>query len=130
MIGSAPTGNGLRRWLELALIFVPMRYYPSQNRSNSADIVLAEWETLFNTDNANEASRPDLLSGWPARPPETLERLASEQGEVDWFRFWLQGHEGSDPRKHDQYKRWEHLRELRDADLKTTDKQVRLEFDR
>ena len=40
---------------------------------------------------------------------------ATSQGLVDWFRFWLQGYEAPDPFKRDQYKRWEHMRELQDA---------------
>jgi dipeptidyl aminopeptidase/acylaminoacyl peptidase len=45
------------------------------------------------------------------------ERLTSQQGNVDWFSFWLLGAEDSDPAKAEQYKRWESLRSLlhRDA---------------
>ena len=41
-----------------------------------------------------------------------LERLASEQGDVDWFRFWLKGEEDPDPTKAEQYARWRELRKL------------------
>jgi hypothetical protein len=37
-------------------------------------------------------------------------RLISQGGNVDWFDFWLNGHE--DPAKADQYKRWRDLRAL------------------
>jgi len=40
------------------------------------------------------------------------ERLASQGGTVDWFRFWLQGYEDPDAAKIDQYKRWRPLRSL------------------
>jgi dipeptidyl aminopeptidase/acylaminoacyl peptidase len=36
-------------------------------------------------------------------------RLASQGGSVDWFRFWLQGHEDPEPEKAGQYRRWEKL---------------------
>jgi dipeptidyl aminopeptidase/acylaminoacyl peptidase len=39
------------------------------------------------------------------------ERLASQQGNVDWFCFWLKGEVDGDPRKRDQYERWERMRE-------------------
>jgi hypothetical protein len=43
----------------------------------------------------------------------------SQQGDLDWFRFWLQGYEGSpNPEDPNQYKRWEHLRDLADKDAK------------
>jgi hypothetical protein len=47
-----------------------------------------------------------------------LDRLASQQATVDWFAFWLNGYERPHPEDSDQYKRWERLRELRDADYK------------
>jgi dipeptidyl aminopeptidase/acylaminoacyl peptidase len=34
------------------------------------------------------------------------ERMTSQQGNVDWFCFWLKGEVDPDPRKQDQYKRW------------------------
>jgi len=40
------------------------------------------------------------------------ERLASAQGNVDWFRFWLKGEEDPDPAKAEQYARWRELRKL------------------
>jgi hypothetical protein len=40
------------------------------------------------------------------------ERMTSQQGNVDWFCFWLKGEEDPDPAKADQYKRWRELRKL------------------
>jgi hypothetical protein len=48
-----------------------------------------------------------------------LERLASEQGNVDWFRFWLKGEEDPDPSKTDQYARWHELRKLQEQESRT-----------
>jgi dienelactone hydrolase len=45
-------------------------------------------------------------------------RLESQGGNVDWFRFWLQGYEDPDPRKADQYRRWRTLRTLQAAHRK------------
>lgn len=39
------------------------------------------------------------------------ERLLSQQGAVDWYRFWLKGDEDNDPAKAEQYERWRALRE-------------------
>jgi len=41
------------------------------------------------------------------------ERMTSQQGNVDWFCFWLKGEEDPDPEKAEQYKRWRNLRSLR-----------------
>ena len=34
------------------------------------------------------------------------DRIASQQGDVDWFCFWLNGEEDPDPAKAEQYARW------------------------
>jgi len=41
--------------------------------------------------------------------------LASEQEDVDWFDFWLNGHEDPDLAKAEQYTRWRKLREMQKA---------------
>ena len=38
------------------------------------------------------------------------ERLVSQQGNVDWFDYWLQGRSDPDPAKREQYQRWEKMR--------------------
>ena len=40
------------------------------------------------------------------------ERMVSQQGNVDWFCFWLKGEEDPDPAKAEQYARWRELRKL------------------
>ncbi len=41
------------------------------------------------------------------------DRLASQQGTVDWFCFWLKGEEDSTTTKRERYTRWEAMREKR-----------------
>jgi dipeptidyl aminopeptidase/acylaminoacyl peptidase len=43
------------------------------------------------------------------------ERMTVSGGNVDWFDFWLNGNEDSDPVKRDQYRRWEKLCDLQMA---------------
>jgi len=43
------------------------------------------------------------------------ERAVSQQGTVDWFDFWLNGHQDPDPTKAEQYHRWRELRKLGEA---------------
>jgi len=45
------------------------------------------------------------------------DRLVSQGGNVDWFRFWLQGYEDPDRAKAEQYRRWEKLCDLPRAKL-------------
>ncbi|MET3762994.1 Atxe2 family lasso peptide isopeptidase [Sphingomonas sp. UYEF23] len=41
---------------------------------------------------------------------QPIHRRAVYERSLDWFDFWLNGHEDPDPGKHDQYARWEILR--------------------
>ena len=43
------------------------------------------------------------------------DRMVSQQGNVDWFCFWLKNEEDPDPTKVEQYVRWRKLRNLVDA---------------
>jgi hypothetical protein len=40
-----------------------------------------------------------------------LERQESQQGNIDWLRFWLQGYRDPDPSKRAEYERWQELKE-------------------
>jgi hypothetical protein len=43
------------------------------------------------------------------------EQLVSQEMNVDWFDFWLSGHEDAKPEKSEQYARWRQLRKMQDA---------------
>ena len=43
------------------------------------------------------------------------ERVVSQQGDVDWFCFWLKGEDDPDPAKAAQYARWRELRAQRES---------------
>ncbi len=54
-----------------------------------------------------------------------LARYASQQGNVDWFSFWLMGHEDPAPEKAVQYERW---RKMRDHYCLTLEEEKALAF--
>lgn len=112
--GGPPFGAGLQRWIERAPGFhldrvrAPLRIEAIKPAS-----VLSEWEIyaslLMQKKPVDFIYFPDgqhILQ-------KPLERLASQQGNVDWYRFWLKGEEDSDPAKTEQYTRWRELRKLR-----------------
>jgi hypothetical protein len=114
--GGAPIGKGLTSWLERAPDFHFDRIQtPVRIEAIDPWSVLGVWDlyaSLF------LQGKPVDLIYFPKgthihqRP---MERLESQQGDVDWFRFWLQGYEDPDPSKLDQYRRWRELRQLRDS---------------
>lgn len=79
--------------------------------------VLEEWE-LFSS--LKMQNKPVELIYFPDGQhvlQKPRERLASQQGNVDWFRFWLQGYEDLTPQKSQQYARWRRLREVRNSQM-------------
>lgn len=52
------------------------------------------------------------------------DRMASQQGNVDWFRFWLQGYEDIGSEKRGQYIRWNGLRAVSGREVRAPDREV------
>jgi dipeptidyl aminopeptidase/acylaminoacyl peptidase len=55
------------------------------------------------------------------QPEHPKARIASEQRNVDWYRFWLQGYQDPSPLKESQYERWRALRVLHAQDTHNED---------
>ena len=134
-LGGPPFGRTLKNWTDYSVSF-------NLNKINTP--LLLEWNGYGDK---TPYTNPAILKtfeiygglshlGKPAEyyfyPNEThlmndpQARLASLQRNIDWYRFWLQGYERPNPEDPDQYKRWEHLRELRDADAKAMAEQTAL----
>jgi dipeptidyl aminopeptidase/acylaminoacyl peptidase len=63
----------------------------------------------------NRLHRPVEVFYYPNeqhQPDDPQARLASLQRNLDWFRFWLQGHEDPDAAKAEQFERWRRLQQL------------------
>jgi hypothetical protein len=117
--GAAPYGSGLATWLKespgfnLDKVTTPVRMEVGEPFS-----LLPEWEWFTGL---NRLGKPVELIYMPdaahvlIRPSE---RMASQQGNVDWFCFWLKSEEDRDPGKAEQYSRWRELRQLQMANDK------------
>ncbi len=113
--GGAPFGDGLASWLKnspsfaLARVFTPVRLEANQPGS-----LAWAWEWFAGLSRLNKPVdlmyMPDathvLVKPW--------NRMASQQGNVDWFDFWLNDFEDGDPAKARQYARWRKLRKLQE----------------
>lgn len=121
IIGKPPFGTGLHDWLEKSPVFnmdkvtTPLRVVARRDLFG----VLNMWEPYALLYEMHKPVEFVVLNTDQHIIDDPKVRLAAQGGNVDWFRFWLQGYEDSDPTKKEQYRRWEHLRELRDADEKT-----------
>ncbi len=121
MYSGPPWERNWKPWMEHSVTFnfekihAPLRLEADDNPG----AILNEWETFAALRLLNKPV--DLIfiphGDHPLLKP--WERMTSQQGDVDWFVFWLKGEEDPDPVKAGQYARWRELRTLQqDNDTK------------
>jgi hypothetical protein len=114
--GSAPFGEGLTRWLQVAPGFRLDRVSePVRLVAIRRDSLLGEWEWFSGLSRLSKPAELIYIPDGVHILEKPWERMTSEQGNVDWFRFWLQDYEDPDPTTAVQYKRWRELRGLQQA---------------
>lgn len=121
--GARPFGEGLKVWFQTApgfntdKIHTPLRL--EEDSGPLCSSVLGHWEMFNNLRNLGKPVElfliPDIEHGVHILQ-NPAQRLASQGGSVDWFRFWLKGEEDPDPGKAGQYLRWRKLRKMQELD--------------
>ena len=112
--GSRPFGQGLESWVKNAPGFnlnkvqVPVRVEALGDFS-----LLAEWEIYSSLRLQRKPVDLVYIPNAQHILQQPQDRYASQQGNVDWFRFWLQRYEDPDPSKSEQYRRWDKLTKRR-----------------
>jgi dipeptidyl aminopeptidase/acylaminoacyl peptidase len=108
---TSPFGDGLNRWVEDAPGFHLDRVKaPVRIEAIGPSSVLQEWELYSSLHIQNKPVDLIYFPNGTHIHQKPLERLESQQGDVDWFRFWLQSYEDPDPSKRSQYDRWRKLK--------------------
>jgi hypothetical protein len=116
--GSRPFGAGLKEWVEHAPGFHLDRISsPLRIEAIGPASILEEWEIYGSLWKQGKPVDLFYIPDGQHILQKPVERLASQQGNVDWFRFWLKGEEDPDPAKAEQYKRWRELRKLQGASV-------------
>jgi dipeptidyl aminopeptidase/acylaminoacyl peptidase len=114
--GAAPFGEGLKEWLlrnpsfNLDKVNTPIR------ELTHGVYHLGAWEWFAGL---KRLGKPIELTWLPVaahEPVKPQERMTEQQGDVDWFCFWLKKEEDPDPAKAPQYARWHELRKLQEQD--------------
>jgi dipeptidyl aminopeptidase/acylaminoacyl peptidase len=118
-IGARPFGEGLHQWLKRSPGF------NMDKVTTPLQVVAPGWNGLL------EMWEPYAALRYLEKPVDLIvlpegthvltnpaERLASQSGTVDWFRFWLKGEEDPSPVKAEQYVRWRELRKLQGTSVK------------
>ena len=111
--GARPYGEGLRTWVDRAPGFhLDQVRTPLRIETIGPVSVLEEWETYASLSEQKKPVDLIYIPGGQHILQKPLDRMASQQGNVDWFRFWLKDEEDPDPAKTAQYVRWRELRKL------------------
>ena len=111
IIGVQPDGDGLSTWLERAPSFhLDKVITPLQIQAIGPSSVLAEWEIYASLRQQHKPVDMMYIPGGQHILQKPLDRAASQQGVVDWFRFWLQSYDDGAIDKRAQYVRWRKMR--------------------
>jgi dipeptidyl aminopeptidase/acylaminoacyl peptidase len=114
--GGAPYGEGLKSWLKNSPDFnLDKVHTPIRQLGFGPHWFEYNWEPFAGLKRLREPVEMIWLPEAAHLPVKPLERMAAQQGDVDWFCFWLKAEEDPDPKKADQYRRWRALRQLQEA---------------
>jgi dipeptidyl aminopeptidase/acylaminoacyl peptidase len=106
-IGAAPVGDGLKKWITESPVFnMDKVSTPLRIEAVGSIGIKVEWEPYAILRYMQKPVDLILIDYGTHPLSNPAERLASQGGNVDWFRFWLEGEEDSDLSKADQYTRW------------------------
>jgi hypothetical protein len=111
--GVAPFGEGLRQWLTESPSFLMDKVEtPLRIEAIGPVQLLTEWNWLSGLSRLGKPVELIYIPEGTHILEKPWDRMVSQQGDVDWFCFWLKGEEDSDLAKTGQYKHWHELRSL------------------
>jgi len=109
--GGPPYGASLPSWLERAPAFrIAALHSPVRLESYGMASTIEQWEWFSLLSQQKKPVDFLLLPRGTHILVKPSERLASQQGNVDWFTFWLNGEIDGAPKKREIYARWKELR--------------------
>ncbi len=116
-IGAPFWGDGIKLWLQRSPAFhldrirTPLRY------EHLGTTVPAYWDTFALLKRHQRPVEMIHIPDASHRLETPFARHTSQQGNVDWFAFWLKDEIDADPAKAEQYARWRRLRSQREASV-------------
>jgi hypothetical protein len=117
ILGAKPVGDGLSAWVQRAPGFHLDRVEtPLRIEAIGPVSVLTEWETYSSLSAQHKAVDLIYIPAGQHILQKPLDRMASQQGNVDWFRFWLESYVDPDLSKANQNERWRGMRISQEVD--------------
>ncbi len=112
--GGPPYGKRLPEWLKQSPAFLMEKIEtPLRIQALGPESVLLDWHWYSGLLRLGKPVEMIYIPEGVHIVEKPWDRIVSQQGNVDWFCFWLKGEEDPDPTKAEQYKRWRELRSLR-----------------
>jgi dipeptidyl aminopeptidase/acylaminoacyl peptidase len=110
-----PYGKTLAQWLRLSPSFLMDKIEtPLRVQTLGPISLLSDWPWYTGLTRLGKPIEMIYVPEGTHILEKPWDRMISQQGNVDWFCFWLKGEEDPDPTKAGQYKRWHELRSLQD----------------
>jgi hypothetical protein len=112
IMGAPPFGEGLTQWLRRSSEFrmdrvgTPLQVVALNNHRS----LMGMWQAYANLRYLRKPVDLIIIPDSEHVMTNPGERMISQGGTVDWFRFWLKGEEDPDLIKAEQYRRWRGLR--------------------
>lgn len=111
--GGPPYGKTFRQWLKQSPAFLMDKIEtPLRIQTLGPESALFDWQWYSGLSRLDKPVEMIYLPEGTHILEKPWERMISQQGDVDWFCFWLKNEEDPDPAKAEQYKRWRELRSL------------------
>ncbi len=113
--GGPPFGENLKSWLErspgfnLDKVLTPVRLVET-----SGEKLFEDWEWYVGLSQLGKPVEMVMMQDGAHPVVKPWDRMISQQGNVDWFLFWLKGEEDPDLTKAAQNARWRELRKLQE----------------
>ncbi len=109
--GGMPFGKGLKAWLARSPSFrLDKVNAPVRITALNGGSLLAEWEWFAALRRFHKPVELVYLQDGDHVLEKPAERMVSQDGNVDWFTFWLKDEKDQDPAKRSQYIRWTAMR--------------------
>lgn len=108
--GGAPYGKRLSQWVKQSPAFLMDRIEtPLRIQTLYPASLLSDWPWYSGLSRLGKPVEMIYIPEGTHILEKPWDRMISQQGNVDWFCFWLKGEEDPDPAKAEQYKRWREL---------------------
>jgi len=116
--GGPPVGNGLQLWLRNSPEFnLDKVHSPVRLEAYGRLSLISGWERFSMLSHLGRPVDYVYIPGGIHILVKPWHRNVSQQGNVDWFTFWLKGEVDPDPEKRGQYDRWFALRQRPESSL-------------